>query len=82
MEQEKKGTMLRSVTGDVSSKRVMGVVYLSVALLMAIVDQVTRFDISSFEVWLSIIITGSSLLGLGLFEYFGKISKVPASKPQ
>ena len=67
--------MFKSVTGDVSSKRVMGVVYLAIALLMALVDQFSGFDINSFEVWVSIIVTGASLLGLGLFEYFGKIQK-------
>ena len=71
---EKNG-MLNSVTGDVSSKRVMGVVYLTVALIMAIFDQFTNFDVSSYEVWVSVVVTGASLLGLGLFEYFGKIGK-------
>lgn len=66
--------MFNSVSGDTSSKRVMGVVYLLAGLLMAIVDQFTGYDISSFEVWAGILITGGSLLGLGLFEYFGKVS--------
>lgn len=66
--------MFNSVSGDTSSKRVMGVIYLLAGLLMAIVDQFTGYDISSFEVWAGILITGGSLLGLGLFEYFGKVS--------
>lgn len=76
-----KNGMFNSVTGDVSSKRVMGVVYLSIGLLMAVVDQLTSYDISSFEIWAGILVTGGSLLGLGLFEYFGKKDK-PAPPTQ
>jgi hypothetical protein len=67
--------MFNSVTGDTSSKRVMGVVYLGIGLLMAVVDQFTDYNISSFEIWAGILVTGGSLLGLGLFEYFGKKEK-------
>jgi len=73
-------SMFKSVTGDVSSKRVMGFVYLTIGLLMALVDQFTSYDISSFEIWAGILVTGGSLLGLGLFEYFGKISKPTGDK--
>lgn len=69
----KKG-LFNSVSGDLSSKRVMGFVYLAVGLLMALVDQFTKYNIESFEIWASILITEGSLLGLGLFEYFGKVS--------
>ena len=41
---------------------------------MALVDQFTKYNIESFEIWASILITEGSLLGLGLFEYFGKVS--------
>jgi hypothetical protein len=41
------------------------------ALLLAAIDQLTKFEINSFEVWIAIVITGGSLLGITLFE--GKI---------
>lgn len=67
--------MFNSVTGDVSSKRVVGVLYMVVALILAIFDQFTQYDINSYEVWLGIVVTGASLLGISLFEYFGKVSR-------
>ena len=73
--------MLNSVTGDRSSKRVMGVAYLTIALILAIFDQFTKYDINSYEVWVGIVVTGAGLLGLGLFEYFGKIAKPGLNPP-
>ncbi len=59
--------------GSYSSKRTLGIIYMLAALILAIVDQVTKFEINSFEVWLTIVVTGGSLLGITLFE--GKVSK-------
>jgi len=64
--------ILKDKDGSYSSKRTMGVIYMIAALIMAIVDQLTKFKISSFEVWVTIVLTGASLLGIALFEYFGK----------
>ena len=54
--------------GNYSSKRTLGVIYMLIALLMAVIDQLTKFEINSFEVWITIVITGGSLLGITLFE--------------
>jgi hypothetical protein len=66
--------MLNNVSGNKSSKRVMGCIYLSLGGAMAIADQFTKYKIDTFEVWVSIVVTGASLLGLSLFEYFGKMN--------
>jgi hypothetical protein len=54
--------------GDYSSKRTLGIIYMLAALLLAAIDQVTNYEINSFEVWIAIVITGGSLLGITLFE--------------
>lgn len=59
--------------GNYSSKRALGIIYMLSALLLAIVDQLTKFEINSFEVWLTLVVTGGSLLGITLFE--AKIKK-------
>ena len=63
---------LTGANGEKSSKRLMGVIYMLMALIMAIVDQLTKFNITSFEVWITVVVTGASLLGISLLEYFGK----------
>ena len=57
--------------GDYSSKRTLGIIYMLAALLLAAIDQLTQFEINSFEVWIAIVITGGSLRGITLCE--GKI---------
>lgn len=59
--------------GNYSSKRTLGIIYMLAALFLAAIDQITKFEINSFEVWITIVITGGSLLGITLFE--GKIKK-------
>jgi len=63
---------LTGANGEKSSKRLMGVIYMLMALIMAIVDQLTKFNITSFEVWITVVVTGASLLGISLLEYFSK----------
>ena len=71
-----KSTMLNSVNGNRSSKRVMGTIYLSIGLFSYVLDQFTSFDIPSYDMWVTMIIVGASLLGISLFEYFGKYGSV------
>lgn len=52
-----------------------------IGLLLAIVDQVTTYEINSFEVWISIVITGAALLGISLFEYFGNKDLLVKEEP-
>ncbi len=64
--------ILHDKFGELSSKRAMGILYMIVGLLLAVLDQLTKHKISSFEVWVTVVLTGASLLGISLFEYFGK----------
>jgi len=65
-------SVIKDTEGKDSSRRVMGIVYMSMGLVMALVDQFTDKNVT-FEVLLIVIGTGASLLGLGLFEYFAKL---------
>lgn len=68
-------SILKDATGTKSSaKRSMGILYLIMGLLMVLVDQVSNFN-TTFENLFLIIGTGAGLLGLGLFEYYGKMKK-------
>lgn len=68
-------SILKDATGTKSSaKRSMGILYLLMGLLMILVDQVSNFN-TTFENLFLVIGTGAGLLGLGLFEYYGKIKK-------
>ena len=65
-------SVINDTEGKTSSRRVMGIIYLSVGLIMSVLDMFTNRD-ASFDVLLIVIGTGASLLGLGLFEYFAKL---------
>ena len=64
--------LIKDIDGKDSSKRVMGILYLSIGALMGILDMFTNRSVT-FEVFLVIVGTGGALLGLGLFEYFAKL---------
>lgn len=64
--------IFQDAQGNYSSKRTLGIIYLLIALLMAVLDQVTKYEINSFEVWLSVMVAGGSFLGITLFEGKGK----------
>ena len=65
--------------GNYSSKRTLGVIYMLGAFIMGFLDQVTKFEINSFEVWVTILGTGCGLLGIGLFDGKGKSLNVVAT---
>jgi positive regulator of sigma E activity len=67
------GTMFNTPEGDLSSRRVGGILYLLSALLIAIGGWLMdRY--MSFDVWLSIVVIGGSLLGIsGLDQFSTKI---------
>lgn len=65
-------SIIKDVEGKDSSRRVMGIMYLSIGLVMALLDMFTNRSVT-FEVLLIVVGTGASLLGLGLFEYFAKL---------
>ena len=73
---------LTGANGEKSSKRLMGVIYMLMALIMAIVDQLTKFNITSFEVWITVVVTGASLLGISLLEYFSKTGIIKPTAPK
>lgn len=64
--------------GNYSSKRTLGVIYMLGAFIMGFLDQVTKFEINSFEVWVTILGTGGTLLGIGFFDSKGKITNPSA----
>lgn len=65
-------SMHESANENTSSKRVWGSIYLGLGALLAVFDFFKQDHVLTFEVWMSIIVTGTSLLGLGLVEYFSK----------
>jgi len=69
------GTMFKNPDGDFSSRRVAGIVYIASALFIAIGGWLMdRY--MSFDVWLSIVVIGGSLLGIsGLDQFSPKIKK-------
>ena len=58
--------------GNYSSKRTLGVIYMLGAFIMGFLDQVTKFNVESFEIWVTILGTGCTLLGIGFFDSKGK----------
>ena len=71
---------LKSANGSNSSKRLMGCLYLIIAAIMAVLDQLTDRKVT-FDVWLSMAVIGSALLGLGLAEYFAELKLRNPSSP-
>lgn len=68
-------TVFNSVTGDVSSKRIMGILYLLGALFIVLYKEGKSLEITNPEMMAGLFITGGGLLGLGLIEYFSKFKK-------
>ncbi len=65
-------SIIKDASGQkLSSKRVLGVTYLIVGLLMALASLIPGVEVQ-FDILLIVVGTGTSLLGLGVFEYFGK----------
>ena len=64
-------SLLKSANGDVSSKRVAGLVCLALGLIMALADQFTNFA-ANYDILKVVFGTGGGLLGIGLVELFGK----------
>jgi len=63
-------SIIKDASGNKSSaKRVMGVAYLVVGLFMALLSLLPKVTVQ-FDILLIVVGTGTSLLGLGLFEYF------------
>lgn len=58
--------------GNWSSKRAMGIMYLITLLLLFIVKEVRDAIISNPEIFVGMVITGGSLLGIALFDNFNK----------
>ena len=63
---------LKGPGGQTSSKRVTGFVYLALCMLLFIYKEVLDKAITNPEIFIGMICTGGTLLGLGLFEYFAK----------
>jgi len=69
-------TILQGPNNDsISSKRVWGSIYLGLGAFLALMDFFKQDYVLTFEVWTGIVVTGTSLLGLGLVEYFSNLNK-------
>ncbi len=66
---------LNSVTGDTSSKRVMGTLYLLAGLFIVSYKELKSIEITNPEMLIGIFVTGGGLLGLGVIEYFSNLKK-------
>lgn len=64
-------SLWKSANGDVSSKRIAGLVCLAIGLIMALADQFTIFA-ANYNILKVVFGTGGGLLGIGLVELFGK----------
>lgn len=68
-------SIIKDANGDKNSaKRVMGISYLIVGLIMALLSLAPKITVQ-FDILLIVVGTGTSLLGLGLFEYFGTFKR-------
>lgn len=65
--------IFKDLNGKNSSRRVWGGIYLALGILFAVLDQTTSYKITSYEVWIAIIVTGASLLGITTFGSEGLI---------
>lgn len=68
-------SILRSVDGSWSSKRAMGILYLVALLILFVYKEVRDMIIQNPEIFIGMVLTGGGLLGISLFEYFGKTKK-------
>ncbi len=67
-------SMLSTPDGNLSTRRVLGTVYLIVALAIAIAGFIIdRY--MSFDVWLSIVVAGGTITGITGLDQFGKYIK-------
>lgn len=66
--------MLKEESGKFSAKRVMGIVYLLIGVLMALIDQLTGKD-ATFEILCVIIGTGGTLIGVSIFTAIASIKQ-------
>jgi len=67
--------MIKSVDGNTSSKRVLGVLYSIVLLILYIYKELNDKQINNPEIFIGMVVSAFSLVGITVFEYFGKITK-------
>lgn len=64
--------MFNNPDGQTSSKRVMGVMYLVILLLLYVVKEWKSETIENPEIFIGMVATGGCLVGIAIFEYFSK----------
>ncbi len=65
--------MLKTPDGQYSSKRVMGVLYLTILLLLFIIKEWKEQVIENPEIFIGMVATGGGLIGIAIFEFFSKM---------
>jgi len=66
--------ILKSKNGVYSSKRTMGVTYLILLLILFLYKEIRDSEIQNAEIFIGMVVTGGGLLGISLFEHFGKFN--------
>lgn len=64
--------MFNNPDGQTSSKRVMGVLYLVILLLLYVLKEWKEQTIENPEIFIGMVATGGGLIGIAIFEYFSK----------
>lgn len=64
--------ILKDNNGKSSSKRVMGVVYMVVLLILFIYKEWKTSEIANPEIFIGMLATGGTLIGMGVLENFAK----------
>jgi amino acid permease len=67
-------SIFKSTNGQYSSKRVMGILYLVLLIVLFIYKETRDSIIANPEIFIGMVGTGGGLLGLGLIEYFSKFN--------
>ena len=60
--------MLEEENGKKSSKRIMGIVILSVMLTLTVYKELSNEEITNMEVFISFLVTAGTMLGITIFE--------------
>ena len=65
-------SIFREESGKLSAKRTMGIIYMMALLIMFIYKEMKGMSIQSPEIFIGMMITGGSLVGLSIAQYFKK----------
>jgi len=61
--------------GKSSSKRTMGIIIVITMLILFVYKEFLDKTITNPEIFIGMLVTGGSLLGIAVFEYFAQVKK-------